>query len=28
APALVDNIMAVVCAARLSGGPALRLVNQ
>ncbi|MBC4371199.1 acrEF/envCD operon transcriptional regulator, partial [Klebsiella pneumoniae] len=27
-PALVDNIMAVVCAARLSGGPALRLVNQ
>ncbi|MCV5927105.1 acrEF/envCD operon transcriptional regulator, partial [Escherichia coli] len=25
--ALVDNIMAVVCAARLSGGPALRLVN-
>ncbi|MGP4884160.1 acrEF/envCD operon transcriptional regulator, partial [Klebsiella pneumoniae] len=24
---LVDNIMAVVCAARLSGGPALRLVN-
>ncbi|MBL1569649.1 acrEF/envCD operon transcriptional regulator, partial [Klebsiella pneumoniae] len=25
--ALVDNIMAVVCAARLSGGPALQLVN-
>lgn len=28
APALVDNIMAVVCAARLSQEPVLRVVNQ
>ncbi|MDP1346567.1 acrEF/envCD operon transcriptional regulator, partial [Klebsiella pneumoniae] len=26
-PALVDNIMEVVCASHLSGGPSLRLVN-